>query len=92
MTYCCWRLSADMTDGSTEEQIEPAGWVDRFGDFLYRYALSRLRDAESAEEVVQETVCKDLGISSSYLWVLLYRARLRLAKCMTARGLAEEGR
>jgi len=194
-----------MTDGSTEEQIEPARWVDRYGDCLYRYALSRLRDVGSAEEIVQETsvaalrnidqyagkgaerawllgilkrkiidqirkrnrirptestdaaddvselvfdqkgcwktdlrlfgsdpgapleqaelwkvfqdclqslpqrqadaftlreldekssaeVCKDMDISASNLWVLLYRARLRLAKCMKARWLTEGGR
>ena len=34
---------------------DPADWVDEYGDYLYRYAFSRLRDAASAEEVVQET-------------------------------------
>lgn len=33
----------------------PSTWVDEYGDGLYRYALSRLRDGEAAEEVVQET-------------------------------------
>lgn len=35
-------------------KIDPSTWVDDYGDFLYRFALSRLRDADSAEEVVQE--------------------------------------
>lgn len=35
--------------------LNPASWVDEYGDYLYRYALSRLRDGEAAEEVVQET-------------------------------------
>jgi len=30
-------------------------WVDKFGDFLFRYAVSRLRDVNSAEDVVQQT-------------------------------------
>lgn len=34
---------------------DPSVWVDEYGDYLFRYALSRLRDANSAEEVVQET-------------------------------------
>lgn len=184
--------------------LNPAEWVDRHGDYLYRYALSRLRDAEASEEVVQETfvaglknvdqyagagaerawllgilkrkivdhvrlrsragsaqtadapddlseslfdnrgfwkidprifgsdpsaalerrefwtafrkcldalperqadafvlreideksseeICKDLDVSSSNLWVLLHRARLRLANCMKGRWQAEGG-
>ncbi|HUY90089.1 MAG TPA: sigma-70 family RNA polymerase sigma factor [Pirellulales bacterium] len=185
----------------SDQSVDPAMWVDRCGDYLYRYAFSRLRDAESAEEVVQETfaaalaalgqyagrgaerawllgilkrkivdlirqrnrtvslegeraddiseslfdqrgkwrvdprgfgsvpsaamenqefwnvfrrclaglprrqadiftlreldgmkseqICKELGISSSNLWVLLYRARLYLSNCMKSRGQAE---
>lgn len=41
-----------MTDGSI---VAPDDWVDEYGDYLFRYALSRLRDAMSAEEVLQET-------------------------------------
>ncbi len=35
--------------------LNPAAWVDEHGDYLYRYAISRLREGEAAEEVVQET-------------------------------------
>ncbi len=38
-----------------ESALDPAEWVDAYGDFLYRYAVSRLRDSSAAEEVVQET-------------------------------------
>ena len=38
-----------------QPQLDPELWVDEYGDYLYRYAYSRLRDANSAEEVVQET-------------------------------------
>ena len=34
---------------------DPEGWVDSYGDYLFRYAWSRLRDTNAAEEVVQET-------------------------------------
>ncbi len=34
---------------------DPASWVDLYGDFLYRYALSRVRNASVAEDLVQET-------------------------------------
>ena len=33
----------------------PAQWPDRYGDELYRFALSRVSDADVAEELVQET-------------------------------------
>lgn len=35
---------------------EPALWLDCYGDFLYRYALSRLHDEFAAEDSVQETL------------------------------------
>lgn len=34
----------------------PETWVEIFGDDLYRYALSRLRNKHDAEDVVQETL------------------------------------
>ncbi len=44
---------------SVESDPSPAAnastWVDEYGDSLYRYALSRLRNPEAAEEVVQQT-------------------------------------
>ena len=46
----------------------------------------REMDGKSSEDI-----CKDLDISSSNLWVLLHRARLRLANCMKARWLVEGG-
>ncbi len=36
-------------------KIDPDRWIDEYGDYLYRYAQSRLRDPNGAEEVVQET-------------------------------------
>jgi RNA polymerase sigma-70 factor (TIGR02943 family) len=46
--------------------VDPAAWVDRHGDTLYRFAMSRLRDAEAAEEVVQETFVAALGARDQY--------------------------
>ncbi len=34
---------------------DPENWVDKYGDFLYRYALVQLRSPALAEDVVQET-------------------------------------
>jgi RNA polymerase sigma-70 factor (ECF subfamily) len=33
----------------------PEDWVEKHGDYLYRFALSRLRDSKAAEDVLQET-------------------------------------
>ncbi len=38
-----------------QTRIGPELWVDEYGDYLFRYAYSRLRDSNLAEEVVQET-------------------------------------
>ncbi|GAA5508625.1 sigma-70 family RNA polymerase sigma factor [Novipirellula caenicola] len=55
----------------------PAMWVDQYGDNLFRYALSRLRDADAAEEVVQQTFLAGLehvdqfsGQGSEQGWLL----------------------
>lgn len=47
--------ASDGRDYGREATLDPSAWIDRYGDVLYRYALSRLRDAESAQDVVQET-------------------------------------
>ncbi|MGB2833285.1 MAG: sigma-70 family RNA polymerase sigma factor [Methylotenera sp.] len=39
-----------MTSNSTHD------WLNAHGDYLYRFALSRLRDSHLAEDVVQETL------------------------------------
>ena len=36
-------------------QPNPAVWLDEHGDYLFKYALFRLRDETAAEDVVQET-------------------------------------
>jgi len=36
--------------------FDPAIWVDEYGNFLYAYAFSRVRDESVAEDLVQETL------------------------------------
>ncbi len=47
-------------------QLNPSLWVEQYGDYLYRYALYRLRDAGEAEEVVQETFVAALRAQDQY--------------------------
>ncbi|QDT10847.1 sigma-70 family RNA polymerase sigma factor [Planctomycetes bacterium K23_9] len=46
--------------------VNPANWVDDYGDYLFRYAKSRLRDPGAAEEVVQETFLAGVRYSRQY--------------------------
>src|SRR5258708_38178664 len=34
---------------------DPERWVELYGDYLFKYALMRLRDAARVEDAVQET-------------------------------------
>src|SRR5574339_666479 len=40
---------------SSPRLSDPERWVDEHGDYLFKYALSRLRDPLKAEDAVQET-------------------------------------
>ncbi|HEX8141581.1 MAG TPA: sigma-70 family RNA polymerase sigma factor [Pyrinomonadaceae bacterium] len=52
---------------ATESQSpDPSVWVDEHGDYLYRYAMFRLRDATLAEDVVQETLLAALQAYGSF--------------------------
>ena len=56
--------------------IDPELWVDRYGDYLYAFAQSRLVDRTRAEDLVQETFLSALnsmktfkGRSSERTWL-----------------------
>ena len=49
-----------------EWNIDPAVWVDEHGDYLFRYALVRLRDEVRAEDAVQEALLSALQYLDSY--------------------------
>ncbi len=55
----------------------PETWVDEYGDFLYRFALSRVKDPSVAEDLVQETFLAALrayenfkGRSAGRTWLI----------------------
>lgn len=57
--------------------IDPTVWVDEYGDYLFRYALSYVRDKQVAEDLVQETFVAALqfhgtfgGRSSEKTWLV----------------------
>lgn len=49
-----------------EALSDPADWVDRYGDALYRYALLRLRSPDRAADAVQETFLEALRVRGSF--------------------------
>lgn len=50
-----------------DRTTDPDRWVDEHGDALYGYALLRLRNAELAAEVVQETFLEAIKARSKFL-------------------------
>ena len=47
--------------------LDPTIWLQRYGDYLYRYAMFRLRDQAAAEDVVQETLLAALKSSNRFV-------------------------
>jgi RNA polymerase sigma-70 factor (ECF subfamily) len=43
---------------------DPETWVDQHGDYLYGYALSRMKDPTIAEDLVQETLLAALSAAA----------------------------
>jgi RNA polymerase sigma-70 factor (ECF subfamily) len=50
----------------TGRSINPELWIDRYGDELYRYALSLLGEESDAEDAVQETFAAAIRTRTSF--------------------------
>jgi len=51
---------------ATGASANPERWVDDYGDYLFKYALMRLRDPLKAEDIVQETFLAALKGAKSF--------------------------
>lgn len=51
----------------TVQLSNPAAWVERYGDYLLRYAMSYVRHKHAAEDLVQETFLAALRSRSSFV-------------------------
>lgn len=56
---------------------DPAQWVDLYGNYMYRYAMSRVADTETAQDLVQEALVAAIkayerfqGRSSIKTWLI----------------------
>jgi RNA polymerase sigma-70 factor (TIGR02943 family) len=45
-----------MDASKTSETTNPNAWLDRHGDYLFRFAVARVRRSDLAEDLVQETL------------------------------------
>ncbi len=64
-------------DRSSHDLSDPQTWLDEHGDSLYRFALLRVRDRTTAEDLVQETLLaawrardRFAGQSSERTWLI----------------------
>jgi RNA polymerase sigma-70 factor (TIGR02943 family) len=44
-----------------QQRLDPGKWLNAHGDYLYRYALMRVREAAVAEDLLQETLLAAIG-------------------------------
>ena len=50
----------------THELSSPDQWLQLYGDILYRYGISRVRNVDVAEDLVQETLLAALKAKENY--------------------------
>jgi RNA polymerase sigma-70 factor (ECF subfamily) len=65
------------TKAISKPMLDPEIWLERHGNYLYRFAMFRLRNPSAAEDVVQETLLAALkssarfaGASSERTWLV----------------------
>jgi RNA polymerase sigma-70 factor, ECF subfamily len=49
-----------------DRELDPEHWVERHGDYLFRFALLRVREADRAADLVQETFVEALRARGSF--------------------------
>lgn len=54
------------SEDSETPRLSPERWVEDHGDYLYNYAFGRLRQADAAEDAVQETLLAALKGAASF--------------------------
>ncbi|HKJ68448.1 MAG TPA: sigma-70 family RNA polymerase sigma factor [bacterium] len=89
-----WRPDAAPRDWrkNPEAEIETEGFMQ-----VLHACMKKLSDGLAAvftlrelEQMETESICKELDITASNLWVRLHRARLQLRKCLERNWLARE--
>lgn len=62
---------------AVDASLDPEQWVDLYGNYMYRFALSRISDPETAQDMVQEALVAAIqaygrfkGRSSVKTWLI----------------------
>lgn len=87
-----WKVAPGNWERGPGAAMERAEFWGVFSNCLGKLP-QRMAEAFSQREIDQrptEEICKELAISPSNLWVILYRARLRLWKCLDANWFGGE--
>ncbi len=70
-------LNGNFAERATQNNTSPEDWVEVHGDYLFNFALGQLRDANTAEDLVQDTFLAALkarerfaGGSSERTWLV----------------------
>ena len=55
-----------MDSKGKQSTLNPEAWVDRYSDYLYNYAISRVGDEDIAKDILQDTFVAALQASKSF--------------------------
>lgn len=82
-----WSDAAQIADPLRLDSLEQAEFMEIFRGCLKGLPQNQAEVFVGREinEQTTDDLCKELGVSSTNLWVLMHRARLRLAECIRAR-------
>jgi RNA polymerase sigma-70 factor (TIGR02943 family) len=69
-------IEIEVKSGSPVAAVVPEHWVDEYGDFLYGYALLRVRNPKVAENLLQKTFVAGLETQNKIQGRLSERGRL----------------
>ena len=58
--------SVDVNSEPERRSLDPTSWVDLHGDALFRFAILRVKDADTAEDLVQETFLSALKAADRF--------------------------
>ena len=52
-------------------QLNPDEWIKRYSDYLFNYTISRVKDRETAQDLVQDTFFAGLKSMKNFIYSIL---------------------